>query len=412
MRTSTTSTNKWIYVLVSILIAIAFWLVVRTGRNPDTVNRVRGVPVVVSGERALNGQGLMIESVSDETVTLTLSGHWNDIRQLDRNSVTAVLDVSRITEPGTYELAYTPSYPSSVASSALTLQNRDPSVVTVTVSKIYSKTFDVQPVLKGSVAAGYQAGEFILEPQTIQISGAQERVDRIDQVQVVLEERRINATFAGDLSPVLLDTDGNEIEQSGLTLSAEQIYVVLPVMISKQMDVTVDFVSGGGATKDNIEYSISPSSITVSGPASELSGLTEICLGTIDLAQVAGILEQEYPIYVPAGVENVSGITTASVRVSVEGLVTREFEVSDIQLVNVPAGYTATLKTQVRTVVLRGTKKALDKVQASQIKMVADLSGVANATGSYNVPARVDLFAGDNVGVVGQHNVVVNLKRN
>ena len=404
--------EKWIYVLLSILIAIVFWLVVRTGRNPDMVNRVSGIPVVVSGARVLDSQGLMIDTMSNQTVSLVWEGNWNDIRQLDKSSVSAAIDVSRITEPGTYELNYTISYPSTVTPAALTLQSRDPAQITVTVSKIYSKTFEIQPVLKGEVVAGYQAGEFTVEPETLQISGTREKVDQIRTVQVVLDDKKLKSTFSGKLTPVLLDAEGNTLDTTGLSFSTEEIYVVLPVVMSKEIDVVVDFIAGGGATQDNIEYTIEPAKITVSGPESELEGLNEIRLGSIDLAQVAGILETEYPIYVPAGVENVSGITTASVHVSVEGLVTREFQVGDIQLINVPAGYTATLTTLVRSVVLRGTKEALDKVQTSQIRMVADLAGVANATGSYNVPVKIHLFADNDVGVVGQNNVVVNLRKN
>lgn len=406
-----TNSNKWLYMLLSILIAIAFWLLVRTGRNPDMVNRVRGIPVVLSGERVLSNQGLMIDTVSDETVSLSWEGDWNNIRQLDKSSVSVSVDLSRISEPGEYELGYTVNYPSTVTPTALTLQSKDPAMITVTVSKIYSKTFEVEPVLKGGVVSGYQAGEFSVEPQTVQISGTREKVDQIDRVQVVLEDKKLRNTFSGELPIALLNAEGETVDQSGLSFSTQKVYVVLPVVMTKEVPVTVDFVPGGGATKDNIEYSITPEKITVSGAEDEVRSLTEICLGSIELAQVAGVLEQKYPIYVPAGIENVSGITEAQVHVSVEGLVTREFQVKDIQLINVPAGYTATLTTQVRTVVLRGTKSALDKVQASQIRMVADLADVANATGSYNVPVKTHLFADNDVGVVGQHNVVVNLRR-
>ena len=139
--------------------------------------------------------------------------------------------------------------------------------------------------------------------------------------------------------------------------------------------------------------------------------LDELTLGSVDLSQVMDTVTKEFPIYLPAELQNVSGITDAQVTVSVAGLITRAFEVKNIELTNVPKGYSASLTTQVRTIVLRGTKKELDKVDATQIQIVADLSDLSTATGSYNVPVRVYLFTDGDVGVIGQNNVVINLSK-
>jgi len=174
----------------------------------------------------------------------------------------------------------------------------------------------------------------------------------------------------------------------------------------------VDFLDGGGATRKNIKYEIEPKTITVSGPEEDMQYLNELSLGSVDLAQVMDTVTEEFPIYLPTELKNVSGLTTASVKVTISGLTTKAFEVSNIELTNVPKGYKAALTTRVRTIVLRGTKAELDKVSASQIRIVADLSELSTATGSYNVPVKVYLYTNGDVGVIGQNNVVVNLSKN
>lgn len=403
--------SKWLYVLLSILIATAFWMSVRAGEDPEMEHRVRGISVVTTGDRVLENQGLMIDDISHDTVTLTWKGRWGDIGQLDKNSVTVSVDVSRISEPGIYELDYSVSYPPTVASSAISLQGSDPERITVTVSKIYSATFDIQPVLKGSIASGYQAGEFLVEPESVLISGTQEKVDLINRVQVVLEQKELKDSFAGELPLRLLDAQGKEMDCGDLRLTVDKAYVILPVVVVKEIPLRVEFKDGGGATQANVKCEIQPKTITVSGPEEDMLHLNELTLGTVDLAQVMDTVTKEFPIYLPAELENVSGITDARVTVSVAGLTTRAFEVKNIELTNVPKGYSASLTTQVRTIVLRGTKKELDKVNASQIQIVADLSGLSTATGSYNVPVRVYLFTDGDVGVIGQNNVVINLSK-
>lgn len=403
--------SKWLYILLSILVATAFWMSVRAGEDPEMENRVRGIPVTISGDRVLANQGLMIDSVSHQTMTLTWKGSWSDIGLLDKSSVSVSVDVSRITEPGTYELEPSIQYPPNVAVSAISLQNSQPRKISVAVSEIYSSTFEIQPLLKGSVASGYQAGEFILEPETVQISGQRQKVNRIDRVQVVLEQKDLKESFSGELPLRLLDGQGQEMDKSGLRFSTENVYTVLPVVVVKEIPLVLDFIDGGGATSNNIKYKVEPETITVSGPEEDLRHMDKLSLGSIDLAQVMDSMTKDFPIYLPAELENVSGITSASVKVSISGLTTKAFEVSNIELINVPKGYSAALTTQRRTIVLRGTKKELDKVTSEQIRIVADLSDLSTATGSYNVPVKVYLYTDGDVGVIGHNNVVVNLSK-
>jgi len=192
----------------------------------------------------------------------------------------------------------------------------------------------------------------------------------------------------------------------------DSVYTVLPVVVVKEIPLTVDFLDGGGATSADIKYVIEPETIPVSGPEEDMQYLNELSLGSIDLAQVMDTVTEEFPIYLPAELKNISGLTTASVKVTIRGLTTKAFEVSNIELTNVPKGYKAALTTRVRTIVLRGTKAELDKVSASQIRIVADLSELSTATGSYNVPVKVYLYTDGDVGVIGQNNVVVNLSKN
>ena len=405
--------KRWFYVLLSVVVAVVFWGVVRFDNDPVLDNRVSDIPVTITGARVLENQGLKIQSQSDTTVSLVWKGKWDDIGKLNRNTVSVTLDVSRISEPGVHELLYTINYPVSVTPSDFSVQRMEPESITVTVAKVHSKSVTIQPVFKGSVANGYQAGEFIVEPETVLISGAEDAVDRVKQAQVVVSQKDMKASFSGELPILLLDEQGKELvpEQEGLTLSVTQPYVVLPILVTKELPLALDFIAGGGASQNkHIDYKIFPETITVSGTEEDMQSLTEISLGSIDLAQVLESYVGEYPIYLPSGIENVSGITKASVEITVKGLHTKTFEVQNIELQNTPKGYDAVLSTQVCMIMLRGPKSSLDAVQPSQIKLVADLSEL-DATGSYNVPVKVYLYTSGDVGAIGTNSVVVKLSK-
>ena len=151
----------------------------------------------------------------------------------------------------------------------------------------------------------------------------------------------------------------------------------------------------------------------VSGAESDMESLSEISLGSVDLSKVVGTNTFTFPIDLDASLENVTGSTSATVTVTVNGLDTRSFDVDNIQMVNVPDGYQVTLATQVRTVKVRGKQEDLDNIDASQLSIVADLSDVDFA-GLYSVPAskvKVYLNADSSVGVIGDYTVVVNVSR-
>jgi len=402
--------SKWIFILISIILAFSFWLFVQTEDTNDRDKTVNNIPVILSRESVLEDQNLMVTDISSERVSLSWHGPFSVVRLLDSTNVSVSVDVSRITEPGTYELTYDVNYPSTVAYSSISLQSSNPESISVTVSRISSRDIEIQPFLRGGVAEGYQAGEFTVFPESVYITGTESEVNKIRAVYVILEQEELSESFAGDLPLILVDENGNELSSEGLRLSTETAYVTLPVVVIREIELAVDFIPGGGATSKNVTSRIDPPTITVSGSKKDVEYLSSISLGSIDLSQVMGSKVTEFPIYMPDGVENISGFATATVRVTVRGLSTKEFEVDNIQTINVPEGYTATLSTLVRTVVVRGPEEALSRVYASQISMVADLSGYT-ATGSCSVPARVILTGSDEVGVIGEYTVVVNLSR-
>ena len=131
-------------------------------------------------------------------------------------------------------------------------------------------------------------------------------------------------------------------------------------------------------------------------------------MGSIDLSQVIGKSTITMPIELSPTLENADGVTEAQVTVTISGLETRSFDVTNIQLINVPDPYHADLVTTTRTVVVRGSASVLDEIDASQLWIVADLSDVAG-TGIRSVPAQVYLNASSEVGVIGTYTISVSI---
>ena len=406
--------SRWAYILLSVLLAFVFWYYVREELDPAQPTWFRDVEVEVVNSSVLTRQGLTVSKLSQDTVDLYIEAPASIREALFRNrsELTVTVDVSRCVE-GENRLSFDISWPESVNAennNSVVIRERSPDVITVTVDKLYTQTFDVEFQLQGSVAEGYQAGTAVLSPETVTVSGSVDQVSQVAKVVAILEEEDLSERFAGDLPLILLDADGKELTDLEVTLDTESVYVVLPVVVVKEIPLTVNVVPGGGATEDDAKISIEPSTITVSGAEEDLANLTEISLGSVELSRILGTASLTMNIALDPSLENVSGITSAVVTVTVEGLATRSIDVDNITpSSDIPSGYEVTFATQVKTVTVRGSQEALDALDASQIRIVADLSNIASV-GTYPVPVKVYVDA-DGVGVVGEYSIVVNVSR-
>ena len=410
--------SKWTYAILSVLVAIIMWMYVGSDLNVETTVELYNIPVVFEGKDDLADRMLMITEGADQTVNLKLRVNRSSLFKFNSDTVSVVVDVSKIEDPKEYTSTYRLVTPNTVSSSSVTdlTENKE---ITFTVARLVERNVEVQGRLDSDVvvADGYQIGEFSIVPGTVSVSGESSAVNQVDHaVVVVSSEAPLSETYTGELPVQLVGTDGQMLDQEALHLAVDMdtVQVTLPVVQTKEVKLTVDLKAGGGATADHAEVDIEPKSITVAGSASALDGLTEITLPKIiDLSQIYTQEEYTIPIQLDSELTNVSGVTQATVTVKLSGLTSRtiEVETGSIEQANLPEGYTATVVTQSFQVQSRGEDaEAVESVIASQLRVVADLSGVT-AVGSQTVPVQIYLNGSSDVGVVGSYRVSVSVQR-
>lgn len=400
--------KRWVCVLLSVLLAIAFWAYVRAAVDPSGTINIHNVRVETTGANVLASQGLAVSEITPQVVELQVEGPTSARTNLLRNrsGLYVRVDVSSCVE-GENTLRFREVWPEGINTDDLTAQR---STVTVKVEKLYSKTFDIRFKLEGKVAGEYQMGTPAIEPEKVVVSGPVEQVNQVDQVEAILRTEELSERFAGDLELVPVDKQGRSLADLELTLSAETAYVVVPVVKTKEVKLTVNLLPGGGATEEDAALGIDPPTIVVSGAEADLEGLEEISLGSISLSDVVGTNTFTRPITLDPSLTNESGLTTATITVTVGGLDTEVFAVNNIRTTNLPEGYNAETITKSVLVTVRGPAEDLANIDASQIRVVANLSGVTTE-GNQQVRAYVYLDGTSTVGVIGEYSISVNISR-
>ena len=410
--------NKLAATLLSIVIACGLWLSVITVVSPDSETTFYDIPVSLQGEALLESNGLMIVSEEIPSVTLTLSGNRTDLNQLDPSNIRIVVDLSKIYEAGTASLHYTPYYPGSVASDAFTEQSRYPDTITLDVEKKIKKEVPINVIYKGKLQQDFVADtekaeltNAVGEPiSTVQVSGPKSVIDKIQQAVIEVDLTGRSASFSDSYRYSLCEADGDPVDVGMVETNIAEVNLTLYIQRMKQIQLAVNVVDGGGATKDTSDIRIEPATITVSGSDSVLAELEDVLvLGIVDLATLTNDAELTFPVVLPDGVTNLSLLEQARVAVNFPDLLTKSFTVTQFSEVNVPENMEAEILAQALQVTVRGPKTLVSKMTERDVTVVVDF---ANAQlGTFTVkPTIVMGNAYSKVGAIGTYTVSATLR--
>ncbi|MDR3209759.1 MAG: hypothetical protein LBT36_03945 [Oscillospiraceae bacterium] len=402
--------SKTFYIIFSLLASVALWAYVRYIENPDTPWTVTDVPVEFINAELVTDRQLVITNYGVNTVTIRYNGRRSAVSSLNNTTVRAVVDLSQVASSGQSMLRYTEVYADGVSAKDFTVVSRSDGYITVSVEELFKKEVIVEARTSGNLAAeGYRAEPAVLSPETVTVQGPQSVVKQITSVRVDILRENLTKTVTDSLEFTPIDAEGDEAPRAGLTYSTDRISVTVPVRQVKEMTLEVKAIYGAGATEENTVITIEPESVTLSGDAEALLR-NNILLATIDLTQFVSDTAITKPIAIPDGAQNLTGVTEATIQISIKGLDTKRLTATDIQIANATEGYTAALVTTSLDVTVRGKSEDLTALRAENLRVVADLSELGKTAGTYTVPARVYLDGsfGD-AGAIGAYQVTVRV---
>ena len=404
--------SKITSMLLSVFIAFGLWLYVVTNVSQEAEYTIYNVPVVMEGESVLNENNLMITAVSADDVDLTLSGKRSDLAKVNNNNTILKVDLTKIYEPAEKKaLNFTPVFPSDVASNALTIQNRYPANIYITVEARRTKPVPVEVVWIGSTPDGFMSDREnrLLDYDSVTVVGPASVADLIEKAVIEVDLSEQKGSISQDYRYTLCDAEGNPVDAKLITTNVESVHLDVKIQKVKEVKLVADVLYGGGATQKNTTVQIEPGTIRLSGGAAVLEELGDsISLGRIDLSTIEKSQELTIPITLPEDVTNLSNITEAKVDIRFAGLLVKEFEVEAIEAVNVPEGMEAEILEKKMTVVLRGTAMDLSKIMAEDIVVRADLSGAVAGTSTFKATVHFgDEFSA--VGAIRSYSVTANV---
>lgn len=402
--------NKILTALLSLVIAFGLWLYVVTVVSPNSDKHYYNIPVTLQSEIVLQERGLMITTTDLPEVSLHLEGNRTDLNKLNSANITIAVDVSRIGEAGTHNLTYTPIYPGDIPNNAISVLGRTPSTITLEIDERISKEVPVDILYTGSLSEDYMADKENkeLDYESVNVVGPKTVVDQIAmaRIEVDLDDRA--ESLSEQFRYTLCNEKGEPVDAEQVTTDVEAVTLTLRIVRVKEIDLLVNILDGGGATVETSAITIEPKSIRISGSDTLLEGLDNLNLGTIQLGEMLKDEVLTFPIRLPEGVTNETGVVEATVDVRFPDLAMKTLQVRNFEAMNVPEGLSAEIITKVLEVKVRGPKASIEKITEENIKASVNFANEQEGTVTLKPEITIDM---DGVGAVGTYTITASLQK-
>ena len=380
--------------ILSLVIAFGLWWYVVNNVSMEDDITFNNIPVVREGESVLNEKNLLITDISTEVVSMNLVGTREDLNKVDSSNLSVKINLSNIEEPGErIPLTYVPSYPATVANTAFEISHKNPSVVFVSVD--YRRTAEIPVKVKWTGTRSedllYDTENYTLDYTTVTITGPATVADQIKQALVTIDLSDRKESFSESFRYTLCDEEGNPVDAQRIITSVEEIQLTAQIQQIRDVKLIADVVYGGGATAANTTITLNPEVIRVSGGQAVLEELGDsYTVGSIVLADIEkSSHEQTFPLTLPEGVTNQTGVSEVQVTVRFNGLKTKEFVVNHIEMINVPEGMVAEIINASLTVRVRGPEAEISKLTEEDITAIVDLSTAEAGTATYKAVIEI-----------------------
>ena len=407
-----------LYLLLAFLVAVSVWVYVdefgNDGNPRETETTITDIPIVYVGEENLADRGLMLlPEETTMTMDLTVSGGRRQVAALSRENMKVTVNLDSIGHAGVQNVAYSSITSTGKRFAQSMIEMRTPSMATVNVKELNRKAVEVRCELVGNLADGYTAGELILSHPMLELQGQAEDINPVSYVKVTLDiGDQAMESVTQELEFRYYDSRDQQVINPNIRPVEETIQVTLPVFVTKELPLVVDFKEADGLKKSNLNYEIKPSTIVVSGEAGKLKNVKSIVLGEFDLMDLLGsnAHSHTYPIIIPEGCQNLSGVTRATLEVDFKDMARSQIVTNQIKFLNVPENKTVEELVGELEVNVFGTAGDVAATLGEHLTVQVDLANYAAALGTYTVPATIVEKAPGDIGIAGTYQVQVTIR--
>ncbi len=366
---------------LAVICATVLWLVVMNINDPVEELRFYNIPVELINTDAITDEGKVYEILDNtNTINVTVRAKRSVLGSLDKDNIRAVADLSEVSVTNLVAIKLS----SNKSSSQIESIDSATEFLKLNIEDIRRKQMSIEIVTTGTPAEGYLTGTVTAGQTVVRVSGPESVIARIQKVQATVDVTGMKSNISTSADLVFYDANGKAIASDSIDANISTVDVKVSILATKEVYFVYNTT---GVPADGYE-------------------MTGAITGTYDRITIAGaqnILDTISYIEIPGEALNVTGQTDSlNTLINVEDYLPNGVSVKDedydgalgvvveirplenryitipaeqIQILNVPEGYTARLYNYSGTaaVGLRAIEPVLDRVSEDALIGVIDL---------------------------------------
>ncbi len=368
--------------IVSILLAVIFWLVVMNVSDYSYTVRIDDIPVQQINGDVLDELDQVYDIASGDTVDIVVKGRRSVVNKLGRDDFNATADLSKMSITNTVQIFVTPK--SASISDEISISCVDNTMKLNLEDKV-AKQFQIKVKTEGEPSNGFAVGEIEVRPNIVTVEGPKSAVDKITEARADISVLGVKSTYTAEAKIVLYDAYGEPVVNDKISVNQEDVNLNVNVYPVKSVPVNVSTIGNAGTGYDIAEVAYQPQTVQIAGPKEKLDRLTSV---DIDDVSVSGLTENFVTTvnindYLPDGLFVASESSDIAISVTIEKLeeVTFNLKENDITLTGKDSGYTYEIfLSSDYKVIASGLEEYVEGLNLSAIKPSINCSDLSPGT--------------------------------
>ncbi|MGD0877474.1 MAG: CdaR family protein [Anaerolineales bacterium] len=363
--------------LLAFALALIVWVTAVTAANPDeTQTFPNPIPIEFIGQDS----SLVMTGSITKQVQVTLRAPQSIWQTLLSGEVPihAIVDLAGL-KAGSHSV----QVQIQIAAQPIRIISVTPLKLTLNLEQLVTLSLPVELTFIGQPAIGYKAGDVVVNPTAIVISGPQSLVAQVKHIRAGLDVTNARQNIDTTLPIQAVSESGMEV--SGISIQPESIQVSLPIVQQGgYRDLAVKVMITGklasGYRLNNI--TAAPLTVTVYSediPLIEsLPGYLETA--TLDLTGASSNISTQLSLNLPAGVLLI-GDQAVSVQIDIVPIEdSRPVAFRQVEVVGLTPGLSAGISPASVDVILTGPLPVLNALQPADVHVRVDVSSLAAGT--------------------------------
>lgn len=327
--------------IVSILLAVIFWLVVMNVSDYSITVRIDDIPVQQINGDVLDELDQVYDIASGDTVDIVVKGRRSVVSKLGRDDFNATADLSKMSITNTVQIFVTPK--SASISDEISISCVDNTMKLNLEDKVV-KQFPIKVKTEGEPSNGFAVGEIEVRPNIVTVEGPKSAVDKITEARADISVLGAKTAYTAEAKIVLYDAYGEPVNNDKISVNQEDVSLNVNVYPVKNVPVNVSTIGNAGTGYDIAEVAYQPQTVQIAGPEEKLDRIKAV---DIDDISVSGLTENFVTTvnindYLPDGLFVASESSDIAISVTIEKLeeVTFNLKENEITLTEKDNGYT------------------------------------------------------------------------